>query len=200
MTTTHIKNLYAADIVDAGVRAFKEGIKNWFETNKCTISGSSTSPSTSPSTSDNQLKSDFMKFVFDYNAIPSSTAIRQKNEKKRKRTKIPTYELCIANRANGEQCTRRKKQINNKNEVSGSISHTFCGTHLKGTPNGIIKTTTEPILDEKINIWVADIGGINYYIDNNHNVYHTDDVLKNKHSPRIIAKWTKNNDDYAILS
>ena len=25
-------------------------------------------------------------------------------------------------------------------------------------------------------------------------------VLKNKHSPRIIAKWTKNNDDYAILS
>jgi len=160
----------------------------------------------------NQVKSEFMKFIFDYDALTCAAAsgpMLKKAETKRRRNKIPTYELCTANRANGEQCTRRKKipDCANPSSSSHSSSHSqqhdvfeFCGTHLKGTPNGIIKTASKPIIDEKINIWVADIGGINYYIDNNHNVYHTDDVLKNKHSPRIISKWTKNDIDVYTIS
>ena len=48
---------------------------------------------------------------------------------KRKRIKniVPNYERCIAKRANGEQCTRRNKN-----------GEQFCGTHIKGTPHGII--------------------------------------------------------------
>ena len=187
---------YCKSDVESIVRGFKESIKTWFETNKCTII-SDEHPASSTYNPTNQNKSEFMKFVFDYNSITSpSTTL--KSEKKRRRNKIPTYELCIANRANGEQCTRRKK-ISESTDPSQD-TYNFCGTHLKGTPNGIIKTASKPIVDEKINIWVADIGGINYYIDNNHNVYHTDDVLKNKHSPRIISKWTKNDNDIYTIS
>ena len=41
--------------------------------------------------------------------------------------KVPSSERCMAKRANGEQCTRRKKQ-----------DSCYCGTHTKGTPHGTV--------------------------------------------------------------
>ena len=104
---------------------------------------------------------------------------------KRKRTKntIPAYERCNAKRANGEQCTRKKKGENS-----------LCGTHIKGTPHGTIeKKENEPAI-EKIEVWTEDIKGIIYYIDKNHNVYNNQDIFEMKVNPRKIAKWAADED------
>ena len=51
----------------------------------------------------------------------------------------------------------------------------------------------------KIEVWVKDIKGINYYIDDNNNVYNPEDILENKVNPSIIAKWKKNEENvYSI--
>ena len=96
---------------------------------------------------------------------------------------------CTANRANGEQCTRRKKE--------GSC---FCGTHIKGTPHGV--KTCEPVQTvntKKVEVWIQEIKGINYYIDAENNVYQPADIIANKVHPSIIAKWNLNeNDEYCI--
>ena len=79
----------------------------------------------------------------------------------------------------------------------------FCGTHIKGTPHGAINNK----LDEsgkhvvKIEIWVQEIKGINYYIDNMNNVYKPEDIISNKQKPAIIAKWSlSDNGVYKIPS
>ena len=108
---------------------------------------------------------------------------------KRKRVKnmVPTYERCCAKRANGEQCTRRKKD-----------EFQYCGTHSKGTPHGII-SDKEPInTTTKIEVSAIDIKGIVYYLDQNSNVYDTEDIISNQKNPRIIAKYEKNGEEYSI--
>ena len=102
---------------------------------------------------------------------------------KRKRVKnvVPFFDRCVACRANGEQCTRRRKD-----------KSSFCGTHIKGTPHGVIKEhDTNGQIQKKVSVWVCDIKGIMYYIDNDYNVYDTAEVMKNLPNPKIIAKYEK---------
>ena len=108
---------------------------------------------------------------------------------KRKRVKniVPLYERCIAKRACGEQCTRRKK----KNEM-------FCGTHIKGSPHGTIDSNNENANIMKITIWQQEIQGIIHYIDDNNNVYCTEDIYKNDENPKIIAKYELKDGIYSI--
>ena len=119
---------------------------------------------------------------------------------KRKRVKnvVPLHDRCIACRASGEQCTRRRKGESE-----------YCGTHIKGTPHGIIskeKQDNEPkAMIKKISVWAQDIKGIIYYIDDNSNVYETSAILQGTDNPKIIAKYQKSLDDegnvaYAIPS
>lgn len=119
---------------------------------------------------------------------------------KRKRVKnvVPLHDRCIACRANGEQCTRRRKGESE-----------YCGTHIKGTPHGIIskeKQDSEPkAMIKKISVWAQDIKGIIYYIDDDSNVYETSAILQGTDNPKIIAKYQKSLDDegnvaYAIPS
>ncbi len=119
---------------------------------------------------------------------------------KRKRVKnvVPLHDRCIACRASGEQCTRRRKGESE-----------YCGTHIKGTPHGIIskeKQDSEPkAMIKKISVWAQDIKGIIYYIDDNSNVYETSAILQGTDNPKIIAKYQKSLDDegnvaYAIPS
>jgi hypothetical protein len=136
---------------------------------------------------DNNLNPLF-QYIYDYQHIE----ITKEDFMKRKRVKNTVHltDRCSAKRANGEQCTRRRK---NDNE--------YCGTHLKGTPHGICEN--EPINPEneeikKIEVWVQDIKGICYYIDKNNNVYQTEDIFSNKINPRVIAKYIKNGDEYSI--
>ena len=166
---------------------FKEDIKDWITTRHISMINAADAT---------DYTSDFLKFIYDCNSMK----LIGDDLKKRKRIKniVPQNDLCIAKRANGEQCTRRRKT---EEEKEGDEPIQFCGTHIKGTPHGVnsidITSLTKPTM--KIELWVKDIKGINYYIDDNHNVYNPEDILANKPNPSIIAKWTKNeNNVYSI--
>lgn len=152
--------------LDSHISLFKSDIKDWFSTNNSDISGTCT-------------QSDFLKFIFDYDNLSLSKDDFQK--RKRVKNTIPTQIRCCAKRANGEQCTRRKKS-----------DQDFCGTHCKGIPYGKIDNNkiTENFIKQK-KIWIQDIKGIQYYIDDEGNVYNHQDVLANKLNPQIITTYTR---------
>ena len=120
---------------------------------------------------------------------------------KRNRVKHPwgLHELCIAKRADGEQCTRKMKDLN------AAPEERFCGTHIKAQPHGLMRlneanpSTVHKVMPmeevgfhervERVEVWVQEIKGINYYIDAHNNVYKPDDIIANKHNPSVIAKW-----------
>ena len=52
----------------------------------------------------------------------------------------------------------------------------------------------------KVEVSAIDIKGIVYYLDNNGNVYDTEDIIANKKNPRIIAKYEQNGETYTIPS
>jgi hypothetical protein len=110
---------------------------------------------------------------------------------KRKRVKnfVPIFDRCCAKRATSEQCTRRKKE-----------GFEYCGTHIKGTPHGIIDTQDNEVKvnTQKIEVWAQDIQGIIYYIDKFNNVYQAEDIVVNKVNPKIIAKYIKTGEQYSI--
>ena len=100
---------------------------------------------------------------------------------KRKRVKnsVPLFDRCVAKRANGEQCTRRKKE-----------GEGYCGTHIKGRPHGSVNETVENMVtNKKVEVWVQEIKGIVYYVDAEKNVYDPEDILVNKINPRVIMKF-----------
>ena len=109
---------------------------------------------------------------------------------KRKRTKniVPYYDRCMAKRATGEQCTRRKKK-----------DETLCGTHLKGTPHGEI-SNANTVTDKSVHVFAYDIKGIHYYLDQHENVYNTEDVQNGIKNPRVIAKYEVIDGKYNIPS
>ena len=114
----------------------------------------------------------------------------QKDLDKRRRVKnsIPVSNRCIACRASGEQCTRRRKD-----------DCEYCGTHSKGTPHGVFNENAENVvLQQRVEVFVEEIKGIVYYIDHFGNVYKTEDILEQKENPRIIAKWVKVGTTYTI--
>jgi len=159
---------------------FKNQIKTWFETHKACIKTIDVNGSNINNT-DTDLKSEFLQFVFDSPSIAFDT---EDFQKKRKRIKniVASDNLCIAKRANGQQCTRSKKH------EAGD----FCGTHIKGTPHGEINTKSDEKgkTMTKIEIWVQEIKGLNYYIDSTNNVYKPEDIMSGKKNPSIIAKWS----------
>ena len=135
---------------------------------------------------DKRKIAEMVEFVYDYNRL----TLQRDDFIKRKRVKnsIPVLNRCIAKRANGEQCTRRRK-----------VECEFCGTHSKGTPHGLI-TNTLSIEDtiQKLDVFAEDVNGIIYYIDKANNVYQAEDIIVNKVNPKIIAKYVKNGDHYSI--
>jgi len=106
---------------------------------------------------------------------------------KRKRAKniVPFYDRCRAKRANGEQCTRRKKD-----------GIEYCGTHSKGTPHGILEGEID-VKDAgaEVVVWAQEIKGIIYYIDAQNNVYEQEDIMMNHSNPKVIAKYEMIEDD-----
>ena len=131
-------------------------------------------------------KNQVIQYIYDYDRL----TLGKDDFMKRKRVKnvVPFFDRCCAKRANGEQCTRRKK------EEDG-----YCGTHLKGTPHGVIDAGDE-VKDQtqKVEVWAQDIQGIVYYIDKTGNVYQAEDIVSNKQNPKIIAKYLKTGEVYSI--
>ena len=146
---------------------FKQNIKSWIEENE---------------NINFNAKSDLLKFIFDYDKLN----LEKEDFSKRKRLKsnVPQYLRCMAKRANGEQCTRKKKP-----------EFDYCGTHDKNRPHGIVSNDNIVHKDtKKVEVWIQDINGIVYYIDNNNNIYKTEDIMANITNPSIIAKYKKDSD------
>lgn len=134
----------------------------------------------------NEPINQILQYIYDYDRL----TFTKEDFQKRKRVKnfVPIFDRCCAKRASNEQCTRRKKE-----------GCEYCGTHIKGTPHGIVdlqndtKNTTQ-----KVEVYAQDIQGIVYYIDKNNNVYQAEDIISNKVNPKVIAKYVKNCDHYSI--
>ena len=135
---------------------------------------------------DDDKVNQLLQYIYDYDRL----ILNKEDFVKRKRVKnfVPIFDRCCAKRATNEQCTRRKK--------TGSE---YCGTHMKGTPHGIMDNQNdEKVNIQKIEVWAQDIQGIIYYIDNFNNVYQAEDIVINKVNPKIIAKYVKNGEIYSI--
>ena len=136
--------------------------------------------------SKNDQTNQLIQYIYDYDRL----TFGKEDFQKRKRVKnvVPFFDRCCAKRASNEQCTRRKKD-----------GIEYCGTHMKGTPHGIIDNQNESKPNtQKIEVWAQDIQGIVYYIDKAYNVYQAEDIIVNKLNPKIIAKYVKNGDVYSI--
>ena len=135
----------------------------------------------------NEQVNQLLQYIYDYDRL----SFIKEDFQKRKRVKnfVPIFDRCCAKRASDEQCTRRKKE-----------GCEYCGTHVKGTPHGIIVENSSEIKvnTQKVEVWAQDIQGIVYYIDKNNNVYDTVDIIKNQMNPKIIAKYVKNEEHYSI--
>lgn len=154
---------------------FKLDIKSWVETK-------------TDKNMDFNVKSELLQFIYDYEAL----SLNKTDFSKRKRVKshVEHYLRCQACRADGCQCTRRKKD-----------DSLYCGTHDKSRPHGSIENgQLHDNSMTKINVWPQEINGILYYIDDNNNIYRTEDIITNNVNPKIIAKY-KHGDfgEYIIL-
>ena len=124
---------------------------------------------------------ELLEHVYEYNRLQLTKDDLLKP--RRIKNQIPISNRCNARRANSEQCTRRKKQNSD-----------FCGTHSKGTPNGLIHMENNTSnLYHAMEVVAEDVGGIMYYIDKHNNVYKTEDILNEINNPQIIAKKTLQN-------
>lgn len=135
---------------------------------------------------DKDKSNELLEFVYEYERL----VFQKEDVSKRKRIKnsIPLTNRCNAKRASGEQCTRRRKE-----------NCEYCGTHVKGTPHGLITSGPDNnSLTCTIEVFAQEIGGIVYYIDKHNNVYNTEDILKNKENPSIVASYQLNNGKYYI--
>ena len=134
----------------------------------------------------NEGVNQLIQYIYDYNRL----CFGKEDFQKRKRVKnfVPVFDRCCAKRASCEQCTRRKKE--------GSE---YCGTHMKGTPHGIVDGQDDnKVTTQKIEVWAQDIQGIVYYIDKGFNVYQPEDIMTGIVNPKIIAKYVKVGDIYSI--
>tara|TARA_B100000424_G_C22938132_1_gene499167 strand:+ start:1598 stop:2125 length:528 start_codon:yes stop_codon:yes gene_type:complete len=124
-------------------------------------------------------------FIMNY----QSCIIDKTDLVKRKRIKnqVPLCDKCCALRANGEQCSRRRKDKSK-----------FCGTHIKGIPHGEITDEPPKKTHKEISIWTQEIHGIDYYIDGYNNIYDYNDIINNAETPRIVAHYAKTDNGYSI--
>lgn len=136
---------------------------------------------------DNQKVAELMAFIYDYDRF----VLDKDDMIKRKRVKnsIPEMNRCVAKRANGEQCTRRRRD-----------DCEFCGTHSKGTPHGLVVSsdTATQSAHQRMEVFAEEIQGIVYYLDKHGNVYKTEDILENRENPRVVAQWLRQGEVYTI--
>jgi hypothetical protein len=122
---------------------------------------------------------DIKSYLSEYNGL--NLTIEDFKKRKRVKSVIPQHDRCNAKRADGNQCTRRRKG-----------EELFCGTHLKGRPHGVVSNPERVATTKKVMVWAEDIKGIIYYVDKERNVYDTTDIINNKKNPRVIAKYEVN--------
>ena len=172
--------------IDAYLIAFKQQIAAKFDAVRQKHIDSQCVP---PSPEVAQMHKDYMEIMgFIYSTDKLKLSKEDFMKRKRIKNMVPIYDRCHAKRANGEQCTRRKKE--------GCVC---CGTHTKGTPHGMFDMLEPATTNVKVETWVQDIKGIMYHIDAAGNVYDPEDIVANTMNPNVIARYVKNaNDEYSI--
>lgn len=122
--------------------------------------------------------SELAAFVYDYEkmVIVRDDILKQKREGK---TNVPDQNRCVAKRATGEQCTRRRKD-----------GTAFCGTHCKGVPHGQVPGPDASSI-QQMELFTQKIHGIVYFLDHMGHVYRTEQVLENQQNPDVVATWVK---------
>lgn len=136
--------------------------------------------------SENNKIQELIEYIYNYDRL----VLSKEDVSKRKRVKntIPNTNRCHAKRANGEQCTRKQKE-----------GFCYCGTHVKGTPHGIMNSENEQeqiyVIGEVI---AQDINGIVYYLDKYGNIFSTEDVLNGTPNPKVVGKYKKENNNYIL--
>ena len=158
--------------VDNYQRKFKDDIRQWLLNNDISFESNE---------QDNKMSS-FLRYLYDYERLE----LTKEDFRRRKRVTnaIPLCDRCVAKRASGDQCTRRKK-----------AGHNYCGTHIKGAPHGMVENTDSASnCLQKVDIWVEEIKGIQYYLDKVGNVYDPKDIIESNPTPNILAKWTRDQD------
>ena len=151
------------------ILSFKDEIKNNIVQNKCYVK--------------NKRELDtILQFMYDYQPLHLSSLDFQK--RKRVKNIVPLHNRCCAYRTNHQQCTRRKKTTSE-----------FCGTHIKGTPHGVITDIETKKFSEKKSVWVEDIKGIIYYIDADNNVYDP----QHKENQYLVVRYNENENSINYL-
>lgn len=166
----------AAKKIDAYFYAFKVAINGYLGEYKKT--NAEILATTRTSEAIDKYHGELMKMMMSYDKFK----LCSEDLLKRKRVKniVPLFDRCVAKRANGEQCTRRKKE-----------GEGYCGTHTKGRPHGSVNETPENVVtNKKVDVWIKEIKGIIYYIDADNNVYDPEDILLNKINPKVIMKFS----------
>jgi hypothetical protein len=132
---------------------------------------------------------ELISYIYDYQKLVLNPT--DFNKRKRLKNTIPVTNRCNACKANGEQCTRRRKE---KSE--------FCGTHSKGVPHGMVKEETNTSIQgdtlQNLDIFGEDINGIIYYMDKYNNVYNMEDIMMKKINPGIVGSYELVNGVYKI--
>ena len=130
---------------------------------------------------------ELIQFVFDFPNMQLTADDFQR--RKRVKNSVPVGDRCLAKRASGERCTRRKR-------VGGDL----CGTHVKGTPHGVVdKSDDEPSL-VTVELWLHEVQGINYHVDASANVYSPEDIVMGVATPRVIGKLCEGADGTFCVS
>ena len=130
-----------------------------------------------------------ISYIYDYQKLVLNPT--DFNKRKRLKNTIPVTNRCNACKANGEQCTRRRKEESE-----------FCGTHSKGVPHGMVKEETNTSNNSdalhNLDIFGEDINGIIYYMDKYKNVYSMEDIMMKKKNPSIVGSYEVVNGVYKI--
>jgi hypothetical protein len=110
------------------------------------------------------------------NTLSSTTNIVTEKKKRNKNIK-PKEDICIAKKADGMQCTRKKRD-----------NSLYCGKHCNNQKFGSVSMEDSVTEDSEkyIMTWTEQYDGVNYLVDNNNIVYSYD--IEN---PVIIGKKSK---------
>tara|TARA_Y100000816_G_C26080946_1_gene569707 strand:+ start:1202 stop:1642 length:441 start_codon:yes stop_codon:yes gene_type:complete len=110
---------------------------------------------------------ELLQFIFEYERIK----LINDDFSKRKRLKniVPVQDRCSANKACNEQCTRKRKE-----------GFDFCGTHIKGTPNGIVDKCQTVDAKRKVVLKLTTNRGIYNYVDDDGKIYKMEDIMNMK--------------------
>ena len=114
-----------------------------------------------------EKEKDLLQYIFEYERV---TLINDDfSKRKRLKNVVPIQDRCSANKACNEQCTRKRKE-----------GFDFCGTHIKGTPNGIVDKYETVDTKKKVVLKLTTNRGIYNYVDENGNKHRMEDIMNSE--------------------